>query len=121
MKVGLLLEGGAMRGLYSAGIIDTFLDNQIHIDTIIGVSAGALFGMNLKSRQNGRVLRYNTRFAGNRKYMGLYSLLSLIKIFVFVRSSMILILLIFKHIVKLPISFMQLSPILIPVRLNTIC
>lgn len=76
MKIGLLLEGGAMRGLYSAGIIDTFLDNQIHIDTIIGVSAGALFGMNLKSRQNGRVLRYNTRFAGNRKYMGLYSLLT---------------------------------------------
>ena len=45
MKVGLVLEGGAMRGLYTAGVIDTFLKEKIDIDTIIGVSAGALFGM----------------------------------------------------------------------------
>ena len=49
MKVGLVLEGGAMRGLYTAGVIDTFLKEKIDVDTIIGVSAGALFGMNYKS------------------------------------------------------------------------
>ena len=55
MKVGLVLEGGAMRGLYTAGVIDTFLKEKIDADTIIGVSAGALFGMNYKSKQIGRV------------------------------------------------------------------
>ena len=55
MKVGLVLEGGAMRGLYTAGVIDTFLKEKIDVDTIIGVSAGALFGMNYKSKQIGRV------------------------------------------------------------------
>ena len=62
MKIGLVLEGGAMRGLYSAGVIDTFLEENISIDKIIGVSAGALFGMNYKSKQAGRVLRYNTKY-----------------------------------------------------------
>ena len=55
MKVGVVLEGGAMRGLYTAGVIDTFLKEKIDVDTIIGVSAGALFGMNYKSKQIGRV------------------------------------------------------------------
>ena len=73
MKVGLVLEGGAMRGLYTAGVIDTFLKEKIDVDTIIGVSAGALFGMNYKSKQIGRVLRYNKAYAGNKDYMGVYS------------------------------------------------
>lgn len=59
MKVGLLLEGGAMRGLYTAGVLDVFLEKHVQINAIVGVSAGALFGMNYKSRQAGRVLRYN--------------------------------------------------------------
>ena len=75
MKVGLVLEGGAMRGLYTAGVIDTFLKEKIDVDTIIGVSAGALFGMNYKSKQIGRVLRYNKAYAGNKDYMGIYSFL----------------------------------------------
>lgn len=76
MKIGFILEGGAMRGLYSAGIIDTLMEQKIFADVIIGVSAGALFGMNYKSRQKGRVLRYNTKFAHNKNYMGLYSFLT---------------------------------------------
>lgn len=76
MKVGLLLEGGAMRGLYTAGIIDTLIEEQIKIDGIVGVSAGALFGMNYKSKQKGRVLRYNKKYAKNKNYMGLYSWLT---------------------------------------------
>ena len=75
MKVGLVLEGGAMRGLYTAGVIDTFLKEKIDVDTIIGVSAGALFGMNYKSKQIGRVLRYNKAYVGNKDYMGVYSFL----------------------------------------------
>ena len=76
MKTGLLLEGGGMRGLYTAGILDVFMENNIKIDGIIGVSAGALFGMNYKSKQKGRVLRYNKKYAKNRDYMGFYSLLT---------------------------------------------
>lgn len=76
MKTGLLLEGGAMRGLYTAGVLDVFMENNIKIDGIVGVSAGALFGMNYKSKQIGRVLRYNKKYAGNRNYMGLYSFLT---------------------------------------------
>ncbi|EFD99168.1 phospholipase, patatin family [Lactobacillus crispatus 214-1] len=68
MKSGLVLEGGAMRGLFTAGIIDVFLENDITFDLAIGVSAGAAFGVNLKSEQKGRVLRYNMRFAGKPYY-----------------------------------------------------
>ncbi len=73
MKIGLLLEGGAMRGLYTAGILDVFMEEGIRADAIVGVSAGALFGMHYKSGQAGRVLRYNLKYAGDRNYMGLYS------------------------------------------------
>lgn len=75
MKTGLLLEGGAMRGLYTAGVLDVFMKNNISVDGIMGVSAGALFGMNYKSKQPGRVLRYNKKYATNKEYMGLYPLL----------------------------------------------
>ena len=49
MKVGLVLEGGAMRGMYTAGVLDTFLENDVEVDGIIGVSAGVLFGVNYLS------------------------------------------------------------------------
>lgn len=76
MRVGLVLEGGGMRGLYTAGVLDVFMENKIKIDGILGVSAGALFGMNYKSKQIGRVLRYNKKYAKNKNYMGLYSLIT---------------------------------------------
>lgn len=75
MKTGLVLEGGAMRGMYTAGVLDTFLDNEIKADCIAGVSAGALFGVNYLSGQRGRVIRYNKRFNPDRDYMGLRPLL----------------------------------------------
>ncbi len=74
-KVGLVLEGGAMRGLYTAGVLDRFLDHDIHVDAILGVSAGACFGCNLFSKQRGRVLRYQQRFAGDKRNVSLRSLL----------------------------------------------
>lgn len=57
------MEGGAMRGLFTAGVTDVFMENNIDFDGAIGVSAGAAFGCNIKSRQPGRVIRYNVRFA----------------------------------------------------------
>ena len=59
MKIGLLLEGGAMRGLYTAGVLDELMENNIEVDGIVGVSAGVLFGVNYLSKQKGRAIRYN--------------------------------------------------------------
>ena len=73
-RVALVLEGGALRGLYTAGVLDVFMENDIKIDTIFAVSAGALFGINYKSKQIGRALRYNLKYARDKRYMGLYSL-----------------------------------------------
>lgn len=75
MKKGLVLEGGAMRGLFTAGIIDVMMENGIEPDGLIGVSAGAAFGCNYKSRQPGRAIRYNARFAKDPRYSGVWSLL----------------------------------------------
>lgn len=75
-KVALVLEGGAMRGLYTAAMLDVFMKNDIKIDTIFAVSAGALFGINYKSKQIGRALRYNLKYAHDKRYMGMYSLLT---------------------------------------------
>jgi len=75
MKTGLVLEGGGMRGLFSAGVMDVMMEHGIRFDGIVGVSAGATFGCNYKSHQPGRVLRYNIRFKDDPRYMGLRSLL----------------------------------------------
>ena len=76
MKKGLVLEGGAMRGLWSAGVTDVMMEHEVWPDGLIGVSAGAAFGCNYKSRQVGRAIRYNTRFARDARYSGLKSLLT---------------------------------------------
>jgi len=75
MKTGLVLEGGAMRGLFSAGVMDVLMEHQITFDGAIGVSAGAAFGCNYKSRQLGRVIRYNTMYAKDPRYCSLRSFL----------------------------------------------
>lgn len=76
MKTGLILEGGAMRGLFSAGVMDVFMENGIEFDAAIGVSAGAAFGCNYKSRQIGRVIRYNKRFAKDWRFCSFRSLIT---------------------------------------------
>lgn len=68
MASGLVLEGGAMRGLFTAGVLDVLMENNVTFDAAVGVSAGAAFGVNMKSKQIGRVLRYNLRFAGKPYY-----------------------------------------------------
>ena len=58
MKKGLVLEGGAMRGMFTAGVMDVLMENGVEFDSIVGVSAGAAFGVNYKSGQIGRVLQH---------------------------------------------------------------
>ncbi|EEO39398.1 serine protease [Fusobacterium vincentii ATCC 51190] len=74
MKVGLVLEGGGMRALFTAGVLDALLDiKELDIDGIVGVSAGALFGVNYVSGQKERAIRYNIKYARDKRYMGFYS------------------------------------------------
>ena len=73
-KTGLVLEGGAMRGLFSAGVLDVMMENGIEFDAVMGVSAGAVFGCNFKSGQIGRSIRYNMRFCDDPRYCSFESL-----------------------------------------------
>ena len=73
-NIGLVLEGGAMRGLFTAGVIDVLMENGIEFPAFVGVSAGAAFGCNYKSRQIGRALRYNKRFCRDPRYCSFRSL-----------------------------------------------
>ncbi|MEE0989011.1 patatin-like phospholipase family protein [Kandleria vitulina] len=68
MKTGLVLEGGAMRGLFTAGVLDVLMENNIDFDGAVGVSAGACFGINYKSHQIGRTIRYNMRYCQDKRY-----------------------------------------------------
>jgi len=68
MNTGLVLEGGAMRGLFTAGALDVMLESDLRFSMIAGVSAGAVFGCNYKSHQIGRVLRYNIRYCREWRY-----------------------------------------------------
>ncbi|MCR5686584.1 MAG: patatin family protein [Lachnospiraceae bacterium] len=73
---GLVLEGGAMRGIFTAGVLDVFMENGIKFDNVIGVSAGACFGCNFVSGQVGRTIRYNLQYAKDKRYCSVSSLLS---------------------------------------------
>ncbi len=75
VKKGLVLEGGAMRGMFSSGVLDVFLENGITFDGAVGVSAGATFGCNFKSRQIGRAIRYNKKYSHNWRYCSFRSLI----------------------------------------------
>lgn len=72
-NVGLVLEGGGMRGLFTAGVIDVLMEHGFSVPCAVGVSAGACFGVNMKSLQIGRALRYNLQMIGNPDYMSLRS------------------------------------------------
>ena len=75
MKTGLVLEGGAMRGMFTAGVLDVLMESGITVDGAIGVSAGAVFGCNYKSHQIGRTIRYNTQYCNDKRYASFKNLL----------------------------------------------
>ena len=75
MKYGLVMEGGAMRGLFTAGVTDVLMENGITFDGAVGVSAGAAFGCNYKSGQHGRTIRYNWAYCRDKRYCSIRSLI----------------------------------------------
>ena len=75
MRKGLVMEGGAMRGMFTCGILDVLMENDISFDIAVGVSAGATFGCNIKSGQIGRALRYNKKYCRDKRYHSIRSLL----------------------------------------------
>ncbi len=75
MKTGLVLEGGALRGLFTAGVLDVMMEQNLTVDAIVGVSAGAVFGCNFKSWQIGRTIRYNKKYCRDWRYGSFRSLL----------------------------------------------
>lgn len=75
-KRGLVLEGGAMRGMFTCGVLDVFLENDIEFDGAVGVSAGACFGCNIKSKQIGRAIRYNKKYCKDPRYSSIRNLIT---------------------------------------------
>lgn len=81
LHTGMVLEGGGIRGIYTAGVLDCFLDEGIEPEALFGVSAGIVNGINYVSRQKGRSLRVNTQYLKDKRYLSLYSLLTTGNIF----------------------------------------
>ena len=76
MKTGIVMEGGAMRGMFTCGVLDVLMEEGITFDGAVGVSAGATFGCNLKSGQIGRALRYNKKYCTDKRYHSISSLIT---------------------------------------------
>lgn len=76
MKFGFVLEGGAMRAIYTAGVLDVLYDAGIRPDGLIGTSAGAIHGCSFRSGQPGRSIRYYKKYCKDRRFMSLWSLLT---------------------------------------------
>ena len=74
-KLGMVLEGGGMRGVYTAGVLDFFMDQDFYPDGVIGVSAGACHATSYMSKQRGRNFRVNTKYLSDKEYLSLTSLI----------------------------------------------
>ena len=72
----MVLEGGAHRAIYTAGVLDVLLENNVQFDGVIGVSAGAIHGCAFVSKQRGRSIGYTLKYANDKRYMSFYSLLT---------------------------------------------
>lgn len=76
VKTGLVMEGGAMRGMFTAGVTDVMMENGITFDGAVGTSAGAAYGCNVKSNQIGRAIRYNKKYCKDRRFASIWSLIT---------------------------------------------
>ncbi len=76
MKTGLILEGGAMRAIYTAGVLDVFMEQDLWFDGLLGVSAGAIHGSVYLGNQPGRTIRYYKKYCRHPKFMSFWSLLT---------------------------------------------
>lgn len=70
MKTGIVFEGGAFRTIFSCGVMDAFLEKDIMPDYMIGVSAGAAYGVSYASKQPRRNYEIVTKYCNDRRYMG---------------------------------------------------
>lgn len=70
IKAALVLEGGALRGMYTSGVLDTFLKNNMEFECVTGVSAGALNAMSYISKQPGRSAKINLEYCDDPRYIG---------------------------------------------------
>lgn len=75
-QAGLVLEGGGMKGIYTAGVLDFFLDKGIEFSACYGVSAGACSMCSLASKQRGRAYHVNVDYLNDKNYCSVYSLLT---------------------------------------------
>ena len=75
-RTGLVLEGGGMRGIYTAGILDVFMEAGVHFDGVIGVSAGAIHGCSFVSGQRGRSIRYYKKYCNDRRFMSFFNVIT---------------------------------------------
>ncbi len=76
MKTALIMEGGAMRGMFTCGVMAVLMANRITFDGAAGISAGAVFGCNIKSCQIGRPVRYNKKYCKDPQYCSIRSLIT---------------------------------------------
>ena len=76
IHTALVLEGGGVRGIYTAGVLDCFLEEHIKTDALFGVSAGIVNGINYISGQKGRSLNVNTKYLKDKRYLSFRSLIT---------------------------------------------
>ncbi|MEG1630174.1 MAG: patatin-like phospholipase family protein, partial [Erysipelotrichaceae bacterium] len=74
-KLGLILEGGGMRGVYTAGVLDYLMEHNIETDGVIGVSAGSCHATSYVSKQYKRNFRVNTKYLKDKRYLSFSSLM----------------------------------------------
>ncbi|MCD7981864.1 MAG: patatin family protein [Clostridiales bacterium] len=76
MKLGIVMEGGASRTIFSCGVTDVFMDEELYPDYLIGVSAGIAYGVSYASAQRGRNAEFTRKYMGKHYYMGLHHFLN---------------------------------------------
>ena len=78
MSLGLVLEGGGMRGIYTSGVLDEMLLNGIKVDGLIGVSAGIIHGISYVSEQFARNIRYFVKYRSDKRFMSFSNISALV-------------------------------------------
>ena len=74
-KIGLILEGGGMRGIYTAGVLDFFIDKNIEVDLVVGVSAGGCHAASYLSKQYKRAFHSNVDYLNDKDYISFRNLI----------------------------------------------
>lgn len=82
-EAALVLEGGSLRGLFTAGVLDVFVEEGIECSYVNGVSAGSTNGMNYISKQTGRLLEINQQYLHDKRYMSFENMVKKRQIFNF--------------------------------------